>query len=640
MSDVLPFVPLPHRWENVHGYLRRLAAANGIGQMDFFRRVAGLREIAASHGDASLQPLTEITGLPLDDFEHMRWRPVNGGGVHNQHVMAMGQPVRISVLSAVTMRFCPACLAEGSEDRRRILRSVWSLFHVTACPHHRTMLVDDCDAPGCGRPFQLRSASPPWSCSCGRRMTDVATRPAPRDAVRAALALMTAAGALHGSGRVMLTRDGDLPPAFRDMSLDVLSTVFEHLSRIEAFRQAGDRPATTSKIRRSRRNPVDQAVPMQQRADLLGAAFRILDGWPITWHALLDEHAAANVPVGTGKSFLAQLFPSGVGRLLIDRQCDAAGVSIKPFEDELVFWLRDRHGFDMAARTAAPMIARMAETGAKSLAGTLNARATMAMLQGEPRIYASIFGAWLKTGLLTPTQDTADRDHRHMLFDAAKVADVLRRLSAIAPTVETIGAEFVERTTWAAMLPYPILLEKLFAGDLRGVRRVGAVGLKGLYLHRDDLLATATPKRPSSTDQAQKPSGHVRDPHLALVRAVREDLYEQATKVITRLKRIWPEQAEGLRTADLRGNQGIRAVRKVRQYEGKKYAHSAYLHSVTDALVWAISTWGERPGATLALAEVNTPDRGGATWLDIVQVEGRRQAVVDRTQTGDAQPDA
>jgi hypothetical protein len=442
---------------------------------------------------------------------------------------------------------------------------------------------------------------------------------------------MTAAGALHGSGRVMLTRDGDLPPAFRDMSLDVLSTVFEHLGRIEAIRQAGDRPATSSKIRRSRRNPVDQAVPMQQRADMLGAAFRILDGWPATWHALLDEHAAANVPVGTGKSFLAQLFPSVVGRLLIDRQCDATGLPIKPFEDELVFWLRDRHGFDMAARTAAPMIARMAETSAESLVGTLNARATMAMLQGEPRIYASTFDAWLTTGLLTPTHDTADRDHRDMLFDAAMVADVLRRLSAIAPTIEAIEPEFVDRTTWAAMLPYPVLLEKLFAGDLRGVRRAGAVGLKGLYLHHDDLLAAATSRKPSSTEQPQQQSSHVRDPHLALVRAVREDLYEQATKVIARLKRIWPEQAEGLRPADLRGNESIRAVRKVRQYEGKKYAHSAYLHSVTDALVWASATWGERPAAALALAEADVADRGGATWLDIVQVDGRRQAVVDRT---------
>ncbi|WP_370170460.1 TniQ family protein [Sphingobium abikonense] len=636
MNDVLPFVPLPHKWENIHGYLRRLAAANGIGQMDFFRRVAKLRAISASQDDASLQPLTEITGLTLEDFEHMRWRPVNGSGINNQHVIMLGQPVRISVLSAVRMRFCPACLAEGGDDHRRILRSLWSIFHVTACPLHQSMLVDTCDAPTCGRTFQHRSASAPWSCTCGRRMTDVVAPPADRDAIRSALALMTASGTLHGSGRVMLTRDGDLPPAFRGMSLDVLSTVFEHLSRIEAQRQAGDKPASSSKIRRLKRSAVDQAITIERRAELLGAAFRILDGWPATWHALLDEYASSSVPVGTGKSFLAQLFPTAVGRMLIDQQRDANDKPIKPFDDELNFWLRDRHGFDMAARSAAPMIARMAGSGAGSLDGTINARTTIAMLQGEPRISPTTFNAWLENGLLTPTPDTADGEHRHMRFHAADVASFLRRLAAIAPSVEEISPEFAPRSKWATMLPYRNLLENLFEGKLRAVRAPSAQGLKGLYLHRDDLLEAVQPigKRaqtpsPSSKNERQT-SEHVRDPQVALLRAVREDSHEQASKVIMRLKQIWPEQAQQLRSADLRANRSIRAVRKIRLYEGKKYAHSAYLHSVVDSLAWANATWGEHPFVAAALAEAPNQSRQGASWLDIIQVEGRRRAVVDQ----------
>ena len=604
--------------------------------MDFFRRVAKLRAISASQDDASLQPLTEITRLTLEDFEHMRWRPVNGSGINNQHVMMLGQPVRISVLSAVRMRFCPACLAEGGDDHRRILRSLWSIFHVTACPLHQSMLVDTCDAPTCGRTFQHRSASAPWSCTCGRRMTDVVAPPADRDAIRSALALMTASGTLHGSGRVMLTRDGDLPPAFRGMSLDVLSTVFEHLSRIEAQRQEGDKPASSSKIRRLKRSAVDQAITIERRAELLGAAFRILDGWPVTWHALLDEYAASSVPLRTGKSFLAQLFPTAVGRMLIDQQRDANDKPIKPFNDELNFWLRDRHGFDIAARSAAPLIERMAKSGAGALDGTLSARATMAMLQGAPRISALSFDAWLETSLLMPTPDTAGSEHRDMRFQAADVASLLRRLSEIAAPVEEISPEFVPRWNWAAMLPYTALLENLFAGKLRAVRSLSARGLKGLYIHRGDLLEAVQHLRasaylPSPSSHMQPKAGvHVRDTQVALLRAVHTDLHERASKIVMRLKRIWPEHAQQLRPADLRANRSIRAVRKIRLYEGKKYAHSAYLHSVVDALAWANATWGEHPFVAAALAEAPNQSRQGASWLDIIQVEGRRRAVVDQ----------
>ena len=112
----------------------------------------------------------------------------------------------------------------------------------------------------------------------------------------------------------------------------------------------------------------------------------------------------------------------------------------------------------------------------------------------------------------------------------------------------------------------------------------------------------------------------------------RMDAHEPASKVVMRLKRIWPEHAKQLRAADLRANPSIRAFRKIRLYEGKKCAHSAYLHSVVDALAWASATWGEHPFVAEALAEAPTKPLQGASWLDIIQVEGRRRAVVDQVK--------
>lgn len=161
---------------------------------------------------------------------------------------------------------------------------------------------------------------------------------------------------------------------------------------------------------------------------------------------------------------------------------------------------------------------------------------------------------------------------------------------------------------------------------------------KGLYIHRGDLLeavhnprATAYSPSPSSPIPF-KARAHVRDPQVALLRAVRLDAHEPASKVVMRLKRIWPEHAKQLRAADLRANPSIRAFRKIRLYEGKKCAHSAYLHSVVDALAWASATWGEHPFVAEALAEAPTKPLQGASWLDIIQVEGRRRAVVDQVK--------
>ncbi len=156
MITALPVSVAPQPGESIESWLEHLADANGLTTAQLLaatgRGRAGTRYLTlapASETTARLASLArvdekvvyaatlasfdgtalDLTGLEPTDRNSYRqvaargWTPAHG------------------------TQICPACLADTCT-----WKSAWRLLLVTACTHHRVVLVAEC--PGCGRPFR------------------------------------------------------------------------------------------------------------------------------------------------------------------------------------------------------------------------------------------------------------------------------------------------------------------------------------------------------------------------------------------------------------------------------------------------------------------------------------------------------
>jgi len=120
----------PHKDESGFGYYRRLAADNVL---------SGWRELAGYAGlpktrSALLSHVELVAGELGLEREWARSASRQELQCRSWGRLQRGQ----------TDAVCPACMAE----EQPYLRNVWSHAYVTACPRHRVVLVDRCDACG------------------------------------------------------------------------------------------------------------------------------------------------------------------------------------------------------------------------------------------------------------------------------------------------------------------------------------------------------------------------------------------------------------------------------------------------------------------------------------------------------------
>lgn len=141
----LPVRPQPFPLEAAHGYLSRVAVANG------FQNHRQLSHALAAHGEpADLLGLSEKAWSRLLGPLPKGWGKV--GNLGGLDVSGYTQ----------ALRWCGACL-----DESRYFRGVWSIKLYCVCPRHHAFLRDRCPTCGCPQRYPENAS---WRCTCGSRL--------------------------------------------------------------------------------------------------------------------------------------------------------------------------------------------------------------------------------------------------------------------------------------------------------------------------------------------------------------------------------------------------------------------------------------------------------------------------------------
>lgn len=184
-------------------------------------RGALLPSVSASanllYDPAHLGPLGDFTGLAgrallrctVHRFAPFHLWPEDGGMSSADGADAAGDDAppwrpadRAPFVERGQGKVCPLCWRE-----RKILLLPWTLSLITACPTHRTLLVDRCD--GCGK--KLRFSLPQGTChACGRDIGALAARPI--DGHPPDLRLSAALWSLVGCGPPFPSPAAGVPP--------------------------------------------------------------------------------------------------------------------------------------------------------------------------------------------------------------------------------------------------------------------------------------------------------------------------------------------------------------------------------------------------------------------------------------------
>lgn len=106
---------------------------------------------------------------------------------------------------SLTPRLCPACIK--GDGYHHLL---WDLPLVSACPLHRCLLAERCQA--CGLLFTWRTLSSGWRCTCGKQVSRTLLVRAPEWATRLADLLVKAS-------------DAQIPPGMQDIHIGVLPNI-------------------------------------------------------------------------------------------------------------------------------------------------------------------------------------------------------------------------------------------------------------------------------------------------------------------------------------------------------------------------------------------------------------------------------
>jgi len=158
--------PEPMADESPHGYLLRLADANGMALQTLIELATQKSEYVATVGwdYQLLQPLLGDLALPRD-FGYRPARYIRGS------MLLRGQPIASRHLGMYKARFCPRCVEELG-----YIPTVWDLKAYVACTVHGTMMLKYC--PVCGQRIKVRRTGL-ITCNCSADLRRATPDPAP-----------------------------------------------------------------------------------------------------------------------------------------------------------------------------------------------------------------------------------------------------------------------------------------------------------------------------------------------------------------------------------------------------------------------------------------------------------------------------
>lgn len=263
-ANGLPVRPRPCSGELAHGFLARVAQANGYETPAML--LTAMRQVGIQGKDG----IPRYLQIMKDEWSRL-------GGPWPRHCDCEDHLLpgleRCDYVHGI-FRWCPACLAAAP-----YLRSAWAIKFCITCLDHGTYLIDLC--PRCKRQQRIEHFGK-LRCICGQSLTDCSIQPAP------AKVLELQAAFLRRSGHELEIALPQLSP----------SAWVKFLLRVAAL-VAPDRKGRTGQIAGLHR--VSTAVAAVDQAA------QILLKWPTGFHALLAEIQA--------KSDTSFSLPQTFGRL-------------------------------------------------------------------------------------------------------------------------------------------------------------------------------------------------------------------------------------------------------------------------------------------------------------------------------------
>ncbi|MET7014771.1 TniQ family protein [Uliginosibacterium flavum] len=151
--------PKPLRGESLHGFVLRVADANGIQDELSWGWRASICGRALS-AEKALQNVSSLTGVRVDELQGLAHLFLTSHGTDTCEWM--GHNLRRSVFR-IHPSICPQCLEDNPATR-----GIWDLRLITACTRHRSWLVDTCSS--CLAPLSWRRKGV-FTCSCGADLT-------------------------------------------------------------------------------------------------------------------------------------------------------------------------------------------------------------------------------------------------------------------------------------------------------------------------------------------------------------------------------------------------------------------------------------------------------------------------------------
>lgn len=290
---------IPETEETLQGFMLRIAAANGYPRLSWLLQVARLPRAFASDA-CDLGPLARMLGQPADDLNGLATWPVTGS---TGRVTFGSTYASKGLVSLGRKRICTDCVRG-----RHIIRRLWLLQPVVACPEHGTLLIDRC--PDCGTDLQFYDL-PVEGCPCGWGAHTAASGAAAMSLVQVARMLATLA-----EGRT--TDAGAAPVRSLDGALRLVWL------------------ASTTSAGESWRSDHMSKPDVATLAPMIEKAAPILLDWPAGFHRWMSGHGRT----GDGRVGVRAEFGPWLGRLTQVLRVEGC----EEVADEARSWLAARWG--------------------------------------------------------------------------------------------------------------------------------------------------------------------------------------------------------------------------------------------------------------------------------------------------------
>lgn len=324
----LPITLRPEAGENVHGFVRRLAGANGHRGLRTFARPLGLGSgFGPASADRAWERLAQATGLTIEEVGAMRWNATGGRAPLAAKIVVAGTLTAKGFAHPRNTRLCLACLRETG-----IQRDFWLFSCVVACPHHGSLLATTCN---CGRLLLPGTYGRTWECACRAVPGDLAEVAAPASAVRIARNLAARVGTASG-----YACENDLKAPFDALCAHDYMVLVHTLGVAAATLASEDAPVMQGTGNYSM-GAAGIVQPLDMALTRLQAAASIIDGWPDAYVGLLRTVEGRNTEADA--STIAGAFATSIGKMLLSPIRGADGLPLRILIQAVGRYWNDHH---------------------------------------------------------------------------------------------------------------------------------------------------------------------------------------------------------------------------------------------------------------------------------------------------------